>query len=336
MPLNRLSYVVVASLLTLVAVDARPSDPDYCAADPYADPKADLCNPLRYIPHNWASGLAFGLYMVVTALLSFQLYKHGHKYMLALVIGSFCEGIGLMLRIPLRSNLHSTGIYVVEYLFVVLSPCALLAADYIILGRLSQHLDGSVHLRPINPRYLMRIFVGSDILTFLIQAAGGGLSTSHNTQARLTGSRIFLAGLALQLVSFAIFTFLWAVFGYRIHKNDRALWDSGKGKGGWVTLYWAIGWTCIGFLTRSVYRTIELSEGYTGHLATTEWYFYVFDTLPLWLGICAYIPFWPPKYMTESTRVIAEEPEVVDMAVVGDSAGTSVGEEATAEVKVKV
>ncbi len=94
----------------------------------------------------------------------------------------------------------------------------------------------------------MRIFVGSDILTFLIQAAGGGLSTSHDTQSRETGSRIFLAGLALQLVSFAIFTFLWAVFGFRLRRDDRALWDAGKGKGGWVTLYWAIGWTCIGFL----------------------------------------------------------------------------------------
>ncbi len=113
-----------------------------------------------------------------------------------------------------------------------------------------------------------------------------------------------------------------------------------------------------------MYRTIELSEGYTGHLATTEWYFYVFDTvrpfitsstlveipsislrftnstlplnqLPLWLGICAYIPFWPPKYMTESTRVIAaEKQEGTGMSPVGESAGTSVGEDVVLEQKV--
>ncbi|KAJ9122450.1 hypothetical protein QFC22_001875 [Naganishia vaughanmartiniae] len=58
------------------------------------------------------------------------------------------------------------------------------------------------------------------------------------------------------------------------------------------------------FLIRSVYRTIELSEGYTGYLNTHEPYFYLLDTLPLWLGISVYVWFWPPKYLTEDTRII--------------------------------
>ena len=41
--------------------------------------------------------------------------------MLVLVIGTYCEAIGLVLRVVLRNNLHSQGLYIVQYLFVVLS-----------------------------------------------------------------------------------------------------------------------------------------------------------------------------------------------------------------------
>jgi hypothetical protein len=30
-----------------------------------------------------------------------------------------------------------------------------------------------------------------------------------------------------------------------------------------------------------VYRVIELAQGWRGHLITTEWYFYVFDSTPM-------------------------------------------------------
>jgi len=40
---------------------------------------------------------------------------------MVLVIGAWCEGIGLALRLGVRQNLHSTGLYIAQYLFVVLS-----------------------------------------------------------------------------------------------------------------------------------------------------------------------------------------------------------------------
>jgi RTA1 like protein len=37
----------------------------------------------------------------------------------------------------------------------------------------------------------------------------------------------------------------------------------------------------IAILIRAVYRVIELAQGWRGHLITTEWYFYVFDSTPM-------------------------------------------------------
>lgn len=48
---------------------------------------------------------------------------------------------------------------------------------------------------------------------------------------------------------------------------------------------------------RSFYRVVELSQGYQGHLATTEAFFYGLDTLPLFLAISIYTPFWPGRFI---------------------------------------
>ena len=46
--------------------------------------------------------------------------------------------------------------------------------------------------------------------------------------------------------------------------------------------------------TRSAPR---LTPRYIGYLATHEGYFLGFDTLPLWLGIVAYMIFWPGAFV---------------------------------------
>ena len=47
--------------------------------------------------------------------------------MLCLVIGAYCEGIGLVLRLVFRTNPHSSGLYIALDLFVVLSVCSFYA-----------------------------------------------------------------------------------------------------------------------------------------------------------------------------------------------------------------
>lgn len=117
---------------------------------------------------------------------------------------------------PLNKNL-----YIMEYLFVVLSvrvattspfplvighlvikthyiktksksnqPCAFIAADYVLLGRLARHL-GCGQLLLISPHKITYAYVASDISTFLIQAIGGSISVSSNSYNRgILGSRV--------------------------------------------------------------------------------------------------------------------------------------------------
>lgn len=48
---------------------------------------------------------------------------------------------------------------------------------------------------------------------------------------------------------------------------------------------------------RSVYRTVELSQGYVGPLATNEATFYGLDTLPLFIAVAVYMFFWPGRFL---------------------------------------
>ncbi|WVQ97387.1 hypothetical protein IAU59_004499 [Kwoniella sp. CBS 9459] len=293
---SSISNTLILSVLALCAVAIQVEaarDERLCAADPYADPSTDRCNPLRYIPNKAINIAAAVLYFIVAAILTFWSFRKRANYFLCLVIGAWCEGLGLVLRVVFRNNPHSTGLYIVCYLFVVLSPCAFLAGDYILLGRMVSYLDANVHLRPLRANLVSWTFIISDITTFLIQAAGGGLSISDNIKTAQAGGNIFLAGIAAQLASFVLFSGMWILFGVRAYKDDKELWN----RPGWKSLYWAMGFTCVCFIIRSIFRTVELSEGYIGYLATHERYYLGLDTLPLLLGIATYCYFWPGKYL---------------------------------------
>lgn len=55
------------------------------------------------------------------------------------------------------------------------------------------------------------------------------------------------------------------------------------------------------FQIRSFFRAIELSQGFHGHLSTHEVYIYTLDTLPLFLGVLAFIPFYPGRFLRPNT-----------------------------------
>jgi len=281
---------------------ARPNLPP--PGDPFIDPYNDPYNPLRYIPSNTLTGISFALYFLTATALALSMRKWGAKWMLCLVIGAYTFALGLGLRFGLTKNPHSKGIYIAEYLFVVLSPCAFLAADYILLGHLVQHLNAGQYLF-IRPNRVMKIFLASDLVTFAIQACGGGMSTTNDPDKIKLGQNLFLAGLAMQMGSFALFSALYGVFLIRVRKYAPEVWHSQTPVPwyrNWKALAAALALSCIGILIRSIYRTIELSEGFRGHLATTESLFYGLDTYPLLVAVAIYVPFWPGRFITDGVE----------------------------------
>jgi hypothetical protein len=52
---------------------------------------------------------------------------------------------------------------------------------------------------------------------------------------------------------------------------------------------------------RSIFRIAEYAQGYDGQLRTTEWCLYVFDSLPLFVGMIVWVLVWPPAILNEDS-----------------------------------
>ncbi|KAG6810400.1 hypothetical protein H0H92_012042, partial [Tricholoma furcatifolium] len=88
-------HAIVASILGLAMVwqqalvSAGLPSAAPAGYNPYADPKEDPHNPLKYIATNSLTAVAFSLVMVVAISQTYCVFKWGGKWMLSLVIGEY-------------------------------------------------------------------------------------------------------------------------------------------------------------------------------------------------------------------------------------------------------
>ena len=75
-----------------------------------------------------------------------------------------------------------------------------------------------------------------------------------------------------------------------------------------------------------MYRVIEFQQGYFSPIATTEIYFYLFDTMIMLFATAVYIPFFPPAFGLLGKKRLAmklEEEGNVEMRNVPSEVDTS-------------
>ena len=88
----------------------------------------------------------------------------------------------------------------------------------------------SQRLLGLDPRFVTRVFVTSDIFSFLVQASGSGVASSQNWSGT-AGIDMLIAGLALQLATNVVFMTLVVAFlnrvagGKRVQENAPKGWD---------------------------------------------------------------------------------------------------------------
>jgi hypothetical protein len=94
-----------------------------------------------------------------------------------------------------------------------MAPLLIAAGNYLSLGRLiiSVLPRNSQRLLGLNPVFITRVFVASDVFSLIVQASGSGVASSQNWSGR-TGLDMLIAGLALQLATNIVFMTLTAAF----------------------------------------------------------------------------------------------------------------------------
>ncbi|KAH8587257.1 RTA-like protein [Bisporella sp. PMI_857] len=199
-------------------------------------------------------------------------------YFIPFVVGGFFEWIGYIGRaISSQETPNWTlGPYIIQTIFLLVAPAVFAASIYMELGRIILATDGEAYSL-IKKRWLTKVFVAGDILSFMMQSAGDGIMAGGSLSAMQNGERIVVGGLFVQILFFGFFIVAAVVFDLRIHKNPTAA--SASPARPWnkhlKTLYFASALIMV----RSIFRVIEYLQGNAGYLLRHEVFLYVFDAV---------------------------------------------------------
>jgi len=160
-------------------------------------------------------------------------------------------------------------------------------------------------MRSLSPRLLARQLTSSDVISFLVQVGGAilMLNKTGDSQRQQTGENTLMAGLAINLASFCFFFTL--IIWYEVSTRRIVRHLSGGTKRTYAPIVWAAMISQVFLIWRSIYRVIEFQQGYFSPIATTEIYFYFFDTLIMLLATAVYVFLFPPAYGLLGKRRLA-------------------------------
>ncbi|KAK9320289.1 RTA1 like protein-domain-containing protein [Lipomyces orientalis] len=245
----------------------------------------------RYNPNLAAAIIFAALFGLVTVIHIYRVIRTKTWYFVPFLIGGVFEVIGYVGRIlsSRESPNWTMGPYIIQTLFLLLAPALFAASIYMELGRIIFLVNGESRSL-IKRKWLTKTFVTGDVLSFLMQAGGGGIMT----QSLHTGQYVVIGGLAVQLLFFGFFMATAVTFHTRIHQRPTNTSISVP----WSRHQYALYLASILILVRSVFRVIEYVEGNDGFLLRHEYFLYIFDAALMWSTMALFLVV-PPGQLTQ-------------------------------------
>ncbi|KAH9209770.1 RTA1 like protein-domain-containing protein [Leptodontidium sp. 2 PMI_412] len=256
-------------------------------------------NPDSIWLYNPSLALSIVFTVVYTVPLVWQSYltifKYRAYYFSVVIVGAAFEVGGYVSRAVSIKKQESIPPYAVSSSLIVLAPLFIAAGNYLLLTRLcTRVLPSSItHIYHLPLRNLTKIFVTSDIFTFLVQVSGSGIAASNNWEGDLVkiGEDVLIAGLAVQVFSLIFFLTVLSQFQRLAGKGQKEC--AGRE---WRVVVRAVWISCLLILVRSIYRLIEFALGIFGYPFTHEWMFYVFESVPMVPAIVVFCVWHPAAY----------------------------------------
>lgn len=226
------------------------------------------------------------------------------------------EILGYLARALAAENTDKLLPFAVQNIFILVAPALFAASIYMTLGRLMRSVKGeSLSIIPV--RWLTRLFVLGDILSFVVQVFGGGMATSEKVDVKLA-ENIIIAGLVIQLVIFGMFAVTTVIFHIRVRRwPDSVAVELNPSWKRTMAMMYSVS---VLIMVRSVFRVVEYIIGGNGYLLKHEWPLYVFDAALMALTMAFYGWYYP-------SNLRIKKGGAGDWDTVGSAPGTSSGVE---------
>ncbi|UPK96667.1 hypothetical protein LCI18_007602 [Fusarium solani-melongenae] len=190
--------------------------------------------------------------------------------------------------------------YIIQSILILLGPAFFAGSIYMVLGRLIQVLEGEDYSL-IRVKWLTKLFLLGDILSFFGQGGGGGLLASANSKSTQDlGNAVILVGLGIQVVFFSGFMLVTAVFHLRIVRHPTL--QSKTTTRPWRRFLSVLYFSSVLIMVRSVFRMAEYAQGNNGSLMQKEVYAYVLDAL-LMLIVAVIFALYHPSQVLQGHKI---------------------------------
>ncbi|GMM50372.1 hypothetical protein DASB73_013300 [Starmerella bacillaris] len=178
--------------------------------------------------------------------------------------------------------------YKIQLVTLMIGPVFMAAGLYYQLGVLVTLYGRQYSL--VTPRKYTIVFSTLDVIALFMQGAGGGIAAGQNPSSVNVGRWVMVGGIIFQVIVLTVFIFVFSYVVYRIfYATGEAHWSGEYARNRKRPLfkYWlpSVFVSLIFLEIRSIYRVVELSEGWNGPLMVTESYFLVLDGLMIFLGM---------------------------------------------------
>lgn len=225
------------------------------------------------------------------------------------------EVIGWASRAYAAKCPYNSNAFLSQEVTLIIAPVFFSAALYVILGLLIVDLGRASSI--ISAKWYTVVFCTCDVISLVVQAVGGAMASTSDTDAQQTrGTHIMVAGIAFQLGTMTLFGLMVGDFIRRIGSSRLGMKQAVTPR-----LRLVLAAVLASFLMiyiRSIYRTIELAQGWNGYLITHEGYFIGLDAAIMVVAVAVFIPVDP--------AVVMRDPKYISTKQVGAGTDTSDGE----------
>ncbi|KAF2434391.1 RTA1-domain-containing protein [Tothia fuscella] len=242
------------------------------------------------VPINATFIAMFVIFTIVGLSLGFWTRRF-KKYTAVMFIGNVMQIIGYVARMYAYNYPFSDLSFITQLTCLTLAPAFYAAGIYFSLAQIVLIFGGQNSRVP--PALIPKIFITCDIISLILQGGGGALAAWYAQHEKMpdNGNYTMIGGLSFQALTLLIFLGMAGDFAWRTSKAKKLHGDSAMNedlsarrlrrskKFQYLLVSLAVSAVLIFF--RSVYRVMELSEGWKGHLMSNEKYVVFFESIPV-------------------------------------------------------
>lgn len=212
-------------------------------------------------------------------------------------IGLGLECAGYVGRYQSCTDPNNLNDFLVQICCLTLGPAFIMGGVYYQLGKVVVIISQDVSL--VKPMMYTAIFTICDLVSIILQAIGGGMAAMafQDNNSTDSGTHIMVAGMAWQVFSMSVFAIMafgtfWETWkAVKRHEGEFAhnpefdpRYAHIRANKLFLWFCFMIFWVTLCVYIRSIYRIIELAQGWRGYLILHEQYFLVLDGLFVFLG----------------------------------------------------